>query len=375
MSRCRAGVLGATGLVGQQLLVLLAEHPWFEVTALAASARSAGKPYGEAVDWKLDAPLPQQFHDLVVKPVQPELECDFVFSVLDASVAGAVEEEFARAGHAVVSNSRNHRMDDDVPLLIPEVNPDHCVLIEHQRERRRGNGFIVTNPNCAATGLALALKPLDDAFGVRRVRVVTFQALSGAGSAGVSAGDILGNVIPFISGEEEKLEAEPRKILGRLEAGAIRPANFVVSAQCSRVPVAHGHLEAVSVEFAHPASPEAVREALASFAGEPQRRALPSAPAPPIIVREEDDRPQPRRDCHTSGRMAVVVGRIRPCPLGGIRFWLLSHNLVRGAAGAAVLNAELLAALGYLGCHAAWRRCCPRGAPWAWTRSKCCGTE
>jgi aspartate-semialdehyde dehydrogenase len=347
MNSFRVGVLGATGMVGQQIIHRLRAHPWFRVTALAASERSAGKSYAEAASWRISEPLPREIGVLPVQSLDEDLDCDFVFSALDSSVAGAAEENFARRGFPVISNSSNHRMDPDVPLIVPEVNPDHIALVEIQRARRGyTSGFIVTNPNCSAAGLVVALKPIDDAFGVEAVSVVTMQALSGAGYPGVASLDATDNVIPYISAEEEKLEAEPRKILGALQGHSIAPAEFRVGAQCHRVPVRHGHLEAVSLKLRKKASPEEITGALQEFRGEPQRLELPSAPAHPIEVREERDRPQPRLDRDAGGGMAVVVGRIRRCPLFDIRFVLLSHNLIRGAAGAAILNAEFLACAG-----------------------------
>jgi aspartate-semialdehyde dehydrogenase len=354
MNSFRVGVLGATGMVGQQILHRLRAHPWFRVTALAASERSAGKCYAEAASWRISEPLPREIGALAVQSLDEELDCDFVFSALDSSVAGRAEKDFARRGYPVISNSSNHRMDPDVPLIVPEVNPDHIALVEAQRTRRAyTTGFIVTNPNCSAAGLVVALKPIDDALGIEMVSVVTMQALSGAGYPGVASLDATDNVIPFISGEEDKLESEPRKILGTLRGDSIAPAEFRVAAQCHRVPVSHGHLEAVSLKLRTKASPEEIAGVLREFRGEPQRLELPSAPVHPIEVREERDRPQPRLDRDAGGGMAVVVGRIRRCPVFDIRFVLLSHNLVRGAAGAAILNAEFLACAGAMA---------PRGA-------------
>lgn len=349
MKRYRVGLLGATGAVGQQFVQLLADHPWFDLCELAASDRSCGKPYAEVVRWKMASPISSRVKDLVVKSLSPDLECDLVFSALDASVAGSAEEEFAHAGYPVISNSSNHRMDDDVPLLVPEVNPDHCTLIGIQKQQRDyDQGFILTNPNCSVAGLVLALKPLEDAFGIQQVSVVTLQAISGTGYPGIPARDIVENVIPYIKDEEEKIETESLKILGTLDGSTVQKARITISAQCHRVPVMDGHLEAVSVNLTKEASPAQVIDALQSFASEPQRLGLPSAPAPPILIREECDRPQPRIDRNAGKGMAVVVGRIRKCPVMSIRFSLLSHNLIRGAAGAAVLNAELLAHRGYL---------------------------
>ncbi len=347
--KLRAGVLGATGLVGQRLVHLLAAHPWFELTEVAASERSSGKSYGEAVRWHLDVPIPAAARNLVVKGLAPDLACDFVFSALDSSVAGPAEEEFARAGYPVVSNSKNHRMDPDVPLLIPEVNAAHLDAIAVQK-RNRGyeTGFIVTNPNCSTAGLVLVLKPLADAFGLEKIFAVTLQAISGAGYPGAAALDIHGNVVPFISGEEEKMESEPQKLLGRWDGTRFIEAGLGLSAHCNRVPVVDGHLECVSLSLKKIASLAEVREALRDFAVDAELAALPSAVRNPIVVLDEENRPQPRRDVAAGNGMAAVVGRIRECPLLDVKLTLLSHNLVRGAAGAALLNAELLAARGLL---------------------------
>jgi aspartate-semialdehyde dehydrogenase len=345
----KVGILGATGAVGQKMIACLAAHPWFRVSEVAASERSAGKSYADAVNWLQSTELSAEVGDLEVKPVRPGLDCDFVFSALDSSVAGPVEEEFARAGYPVISNSRNHRMEEDVPLVIPEVNPEHLNLIERQQEGRGfSTGFIVTNPNCSTVGLAMALRPLEDAFGVAQVLVTTMQALSGAGYPGVASLDAIDNLIPFINGEEEKVESEPLKILGRLRGDAVEFADIKISAQCNRVPVSDGHTESVSVKLKKRASATEVAEALASFTGEPQQLGLPSAPKNPILVREESDRPQPKRDRDAENGMAVSVGRIRSCQILDFKFTLLVHNTVRGAAGAAILNAELLADRGLL---------------------------
>ena len=345
--KIRAGVLGATGLVGQRLVSLLHNHPWFELTEVAASERSAGKSYGEAVRWHLDAPIPAAAANLVVKGLDPSLDCDFVFSALDSSVAGEAEESFASAGYPVVSNSRNHRMDSDVPLLIPEVNAAHLAAIPlQQKNRGYESGFIVTNPNCSTAGLVLVLKPLADAFGLEKIFVVTLQAISGAGYPGVASLDIQGNVVPFISGEEEKMEVEPQKLLGQWDGARFIDAGLGISAHCNRVPVADGHLECVSLSLKKIASLNEVREALRNFAVSSEMAALPTALRHPVIVLEDDARPQPRRDVNAGAGMAAVVGRVRECPLLDVKLTLLSHNLVRGAAGAALLNAELLAARG-----------------------------
>jgi aspartate-semialdehyde dehydrogenase len=349
VSRYAVGILGATGLVGQRLLERLSRHPWFEPRVLGASERSVGRPYGEAARWMLGAGPPPEVAALTVRPCEAEAfaECDLVLSGLDARVAREIEAAFARAGHAVVSNSSAFRMEEDVPLLVPEVNAAHLDLLDGQRART-GGGFVVTNPNCSVTGLALVLAPLHRAFGVRRVFVATLQALSGAGLEGPRGLEALDNVIPYIGGEEEKIEREIGKILGRVEAGRVRPADAVVSAHCHRVPTLDGHLEAVSVELARPATPAQAASVLRAFRGDTAERGLPSSPEAPIVVRDEPDRPQTRLDRDTHGGMAAVVGRIRPCPLTTLRFVVLSHNTVRGAAGGTLLNAELLAACGLL---------------------------
>lgn len=341
------GILGATGAVGQKFVKLLENHPWFEVTELAASDRSAGKPYQEATAWRQYTPIPKPLREKPVKSCEPNLDCKIVFSGLDASVAGEVEQAFARSGYTVVSNSKNHRMEDDVPLLVPEINADHLGLLKHQRERRGWAGAIVTNPNCSTIGLVMALAPLDRAFGVRRVIVTTMQAVSGAGFPGVPSIDILGNVVPFIGGEEEKLSIETVKILGKLNGDHIRFADCRISAHTNRVAVEDGHLECVSVEFDRKATPDEVAEALANFRSLPQELKLPSAPAQPVIVTDEKDRPQPRLDRDAGDGMSAVVGRIRPCEVFDIKFLVLSHNTIRGAAGAAILNAEVMKAQGY----------------------------
>jgi aspartate-semialdehyde dehydrogenase len=345
----RAGVLGSTGMVGQRLVQLLAGHPWFELTEVAASERSTGKKYFEAVKWHLNEPIPAAAANLVVKGLEPVLDCDFVFSALDSSVAGPAEEEFARAGYGVVSNSKNHRMDPDVPLLIPEVNASHLDAIPvQQKNRGYGSGFIVTNPNCSTAGLVLTLKPIADKFGLERIFVVTLQAVSGAGYPGVPSLDILGNVVPFISGEEEKMETEPQKLLGQWDGSRFVEAGLGISAHCNRVPVENGHLECVSASLKKVATLREVSEALSKFTVSDELAALPTAVKNPVVVLEEENRPQPRRDVNAGNGMAAVVGRVRECPLLDVKLTLLSHNLLRGAAGAALLNAELLAVRGYL---------------------------
>ena len=345
----RAGLLGATGMVGQRFVHMLANHPWFELADLAASERSSGKKYGDVVKWHLDSPIPEVARDLVVKDLAPNLDCDFVFSALDSSVAGPAEEDFARAGYPVLSNSKNHRMDPDVPLLIPEVNAAHLdAIAAQQKNRGYDGGFIVTNPNCSTAGLVLVLKPLADAFGLEKIFVVTMQAVSGAGYPGVASLDILGNVVPFISGEEEKMEEEPQKLLGKWDGSRFIDAGMGISAHCNRVPVRDGHMECVSLSLKKIASIHEVGEVLRDFAVDDELASLPTAVRNPIVVVDEDNRPQPRRDAGAGNGMAAVVGRIRECSLLDVKLALLSHNLVRGAAGAAILNAELLAVRGYL---------------------------
>jgi aspartate-semialdehyde dehydrogenase len=347
MQKIDVGILGATGTVGQQFIALLADHPWFRVSWLAASERSAGKRYGDLA-WRVPSALPPDVARLVVSPLDAvDKAPSLLFSALDSSVAGEAETAFAASGRLVVSNARNHRMDPLVPLLIPEVNPDHLSLLEDQRRARglKGTGGIVTNPNCSAINIAVVLAGLRQ-FDITRVVVTTLQALSGAGYPGVASLDALGNVIPYIGGgEEEKIETETRKLLGTYERGAgVRDAGFVVSATTTRVPVADGHTAVMSVELAAKPSIEEVNATLAAFSSEPQSRALPTAPAQPILVHAAQDRPQPRLDVHHGRGMTVHVGRVRPCPILGYKLVALGHNLVRGAAGAALLNAELIVA-------------------------------
>ncbi len=348
--KLRVGVLGATGAVGQRLVALLEDHPYFELAEVVASPRSQGRPYGQVVEWRLPSPLPPAAAQLLVRPLRPELDCQLVFSALDSAVAGAAEEEFAASGYPVVSNCRNHRMDADVPLVVPEVNPDHLQLLDAQRQGRGwSSGFILTNPNCSTIGAVMALKPLADSFGLRQVLVVTMQAISGAGHRGLDAHAVYDNVIPHIGGEEEKLESEPLKIMGRLSSGGVRPARFEISAQCNRVAVLDGHTESVFLRLERQATPADLEQAWRSFAGLPQKLGLPSAPARPLLVRSEPDRPQPRLDRDAERAMAVSLGRLRPWEPGGYKFSLVVHNAVRGAAGAALLNAELALATGRLG--------------------------
>lgn len=345
--RIPVAILGATGAVGQRMVSLLAGHPTLRLAEVAASERSQGKTYVEATRWILPGDVPEEARGLVVKAVDGPLESRLVLSALDASVADTVEPLQASRGRLVVSNTKSFRMRADVPLLVPEVNAGHLALLERQ-EWATGGGGIVTNPNCVVVGLAMALAPLHRAFGLEAVCVTTLQALSGAGYPGVPSLDAQGNVIPFIGGEEEKIEEEPGKILGRLEDGQVVPAVFPISVSVNRVPVRDGHTESVFVRLSRRASIGEIREALEGFAGEPQRLGLPSAPPRPIAVRDERDRPQPIRDVDAGNGMVVTVGRLRPDPFYDARFTLLVHNTVRGAAGAALLNAELLAATGRL---------------------------
>jgi aspartate-semialdehyde dehydrogenase len=346
--RYRVGVLGATGLVGQRLVERLHRHPWFGVSALAASERSAGSRYGECVRWRLGGEPPAWAADLRVRPCRPDAleDCDLVLSALDGRTGAEVEPAFRDAGISVVSNSAALRMHPDVPLLVPEINAGHLDLLAARRTP--GAGAVVTNPNCSVAGLVMALAPLHRAFGVRRVVVTTLQAVSGAGLGGPGALELVDNVLPFIEGEEEKIEREVQKILGVVEEGVIRPAPIDVSAHCHRVAVQDGHLEAVSIELERRAGPAEAAATLRRFRSDLAGLALPSAAGEPLVVREEPDRPQPRLDRDTGGGMSVVVGRVRDCPVLGLKLELLSHNAVRGAAGAALLNAELLAARGLL---------------------------
>ena len=338
-------VLGATGTVGQRFIQLLENHPWFFVAEVLASDQSAGKPYGDAVGsrWKLATRIPDRVAKLRVKAPGDTLKSPVLFSSLDASVAGELEDRYARAGHLVSSNSRNHRLDPLVPLLIPEVNRDHAELLD--RQKFGNGGGILTNPNCSTIVLVLALAPIHREFGVESLVVTTFQATSGAGYPGVPSLDILGNVIPYIAGEEPKMEAETNKILGRLGAKGVDPAGIAVSPTCHRVPVLDGHLLSVSVKLARRAT---LKQLVAAWGGfRPlQKLALPTAPAEPIQVRVEDDRPQPRLDVDRASGMGVTVGRVRSCPVLDWKFDALGHNTIRGAAGAAILNAELLAHAG-----------------------------
>ena len=333
-------------MVGQRFIQLLADHPQFEVTAVAASERSKGKTYREACSWRLTGEMPEAVRSMVVQSPEPPLDCDLVFSSLPGDMARATEGSFAAAGYPVISNSSAYRMDEDVPLLIPEVNHEHLGLIEKQNHS--SGGFIVTNPNCSTIMVALALAPLHAAFGISAVAATTLQALSGAGYPGVASLDILDNVLPYISSEEEKIESETTKILGRFNGERIELAPMAVSAQCHRVNVADGHMAAVRVKLARSAELKDLRASLEAFSSLPQELGLHSAPAQPIVVRDEVDRPQPKLDRDAGNGMTITVGRLLPDTVLDYRFVVLSHNTIRGAAGAAILNAELLIAQGRL---------------------------
>ena len=352
MKKLEVGILGATGMVGQRFVSLLEDHPWFEVAWLGASDRSAGKTYAEACNWRLRNPMPERARRLPVHECKPENHAgkipQLLFASLDSKVAGDVEKAFAHAGHVVVSNSGNHRMDPDVPLLIPEVNPDHLALVRAQSRERKWRGMIVTNPNCTVMGLAISLAPLDRVFGLDKVVMTSMQAVSGAGYPGVPSLDILGNVIPYIANEEEKVEREACKILGKLVDGHVQPGQFVVSAHCNRVFVEDGHTESISVSLKSKATVEDLVRVWRAFRALPQERDLPSAPKHPIVVRDEHDRPQPKFDLMAGNGMSTVIGRARVCPVLQFKYTALSHNTIRGAAGAALLNAELMKSEGYL---------------------------
>ena len=345
MSSIDVGILGATGVVGQQFVSRLSTHPWFRPTWLAASDRSEGKTYRAAAPWRLSTPIPADIAERTVEACVPGRAPKVVFSGLDASVAGEIEAAFAAAGHIVVSNARNFRMDPLVPLLIPEINAHHLSILSEQRASKGWPGAIVTNPNCSTIVLALALAPLQQ-FGLRAVLVSTMQAVSGAGYPGVPSLDILGNVVPFIGGEEEKMQSETQKILGT-DGGRV-PSDVVVSAHTNRVPVIDGHTMTVSADLTTKPDVEAVIAAMRDFRGRPQQLGLPTAPMPPIVVMPETNRPQPRLDVDLGGGMAVSVGRVRTCAVLHVKFVALGHNTVRGAAGAAILNAELMQAEGML---------------------------
>jgi len=343
------GILGATGIVGQRFIQMLEHHPWFEVAWMAASDRSEGKPYAEAARWRLKTAIPEKVGKMTVAPAKPDGAPKIIFAALDAGIARELEPQFAEAGCAVVSNSSALRMQADVPLVIPEVNSDHIRMIDKQAWRVKSGGFVVTNPNCSAIGLVLALAPLHRAFTLETVMAVTMQAVSGAGYPGVASLDILANVIPYIKNEEEKMEEETQKLLGVLKGSKVEPALFAMSAQCNRVAVEDGHTESISIRLKKKAKPEEIIAAWNEFRAEPQQLRLPSAPDQPIVYMLAPDRPQPRFDCDLGAGMTTAVGRLRKCNVLDWKFTVLSHNTIRGAAGAALLNAELLKAKGYLG--------------------------
>jgi aspartate-semialdehyde dehydrogenase len=341
------GILGGTGMVGQHFIRFLQGHPWFKLTWLGASDRSAGRKLKDATSWRLDGEMPASAAGITVSDSQPGNAPKLVFSAMDASVATEIERAFAAAGHVVVSNSRNHRMEIDVPLLVPEVNPSHLSLVHSQQRNRGWKGMIVTNPNCSTVVLTMALAPLAQ-FGIKGVLAATMQAVSGAGYPGVPSIDILANVIPFIGGEEEKMQEETQKILGGVANGKAAPLNARVSAHCNRVAVADGHTVNASVEFSSKPTLADVQNAIENFSGLPQERQLPSAPVKPLVYMRQQDRPQPRRDASRENGMSVFIGRLRECPVLDIKFVACGHNTIRGAAGAAVLNAELMASEGFL---------------------------
>jgi aspartate-semialdehyde dehydrogenase len=332
-------ILGATGSVGQKFIQLLDGHPYFEIKEVMASDKSAGKIYKDAVNWFLPTPIPETVADLKVEKCVPSKKTRFVFSGLDSAVAGKIESEFASAGYAVVSNAKNHRMDVDVPLLIPEVNAHHLELVKSQRFN---DGMIITNPNCSTIGLTMALKPLDDSFGIENINVVTMQAVSGAGFPGVSSLSIIDNIVPYIDGEEEKIASEPLKILGKLEKNSIIHKQFQISAQCNRVSVIDGHLESVQVKLKKKATKEKIINAWENYKSEPQILKLPTAPKKPLYYFDDPRYPQPRLNRDLENGMAVSIGRLQECPIFDYKFIVLSHNTMRGAAGGAVLCGELL---------------------------------
>lgn len=341
-------VLGATGAVGQRFVQLLVDHPWFEIAALAASERSAGRRYADVCNWVIPGDPPPAVGELVVSSLEPTVPARIIFSALPAAVAREVEPLFAQAGYIVCSNASAFRYEPDVPLIIPEVNADHLALVEQQRAERNWPGLIVTSPNCTTSGMVIPLKPLDRAFGLRKLFAVTMQAISGAGHPGVPSLDILGNIVPYIGGEEEKIEREARLLLGQVTDGRRSDADILVSAQANRVPVLDGHTICLSLGFIEPPTVQEAIAALTDFRGPAEVQDLPSAPERPILVRSELDRPQPRRDRDAEDGMAVTVGRVRQCPLLDLRLVSVSHNTLRGAASGSILNAELLVARGYL---------------------------
>lgn len=346
MEKIKVGILGCTGSVGQKFIQLLEEHPVFEIAELAASERSAGKSYREATKWMMDRPLNSRIAEMMVIKAGDKLESGVLFSALDSSVAGEIETLYAKAGHVVISNAKNHRFDKHVPLIIPEVNPDH---LEMTKDQKIGKGCIVTNPNCSTIGLVMALKPLHDKFGIEKINVVTMQAMSGAGYPGLSSMDIFDNVIPFIDGEEEKIETEPNKILGEyIQREVVKLAEIDIAAQCNRVNVIDGHLETVQIKFKEKPDKISIIQAWDYYIGEPQELGCYSAPTVPIHYFEEDNFPQPRLHRNIEKGMAVSVGRLRKCNHYDYKFVVMSHNTIRGAAGGTILIAELMEKKGML---------------------------
>ena len=349
MDKIPVAVLGATGAVGQRFVQLLADHPWFEISALTGSERTAGGIYQEVCRWVLDEDIPAGIGEMAISATDTSLPARILFSALPSRAARQVEPVLAEAGYIVCSNASAFRQEADVPLIIPEVNGDHLALLEYQRQNRGWPGLLVTSPNCTATGLVMPLKPLHDAFGVAQVFVTTLQAVSGAGHPGVPYLDIIDNIIPNIAGEAEKIQDETRLLLGRMDAGRRLPGGMDLSVQTNRVPVIDGHTVNMTIKFERPPSPEEAAEVLSAFRGPDPVPGLPSAPAEPILVRNEPDRPQPRRDRDASAGMSVTVGSIQPCPILDLRLISVVHNTLRGAASGSILNAELLVAQGYAG--------------------------
>ncbi len=344
MKKIPVAILGATGTVGQKFIYLLENHPTFEIIELVASPRSAGNRYADICSWKQDNPINKEIGEIVIKTIDDKLESKILFSGMDSSVAGEAETDYANRGHIIISNSKNHRMDKDVPIIIPEINPDHFEIIKKQPYK----GAIITNSNCASMFIAMVLAPLYKKFGIEWVQVATMQAISGAGYPGVSAMDILGNIIPYIGDEEDKVETESQKILGSIDNNQIKDADFIISAHCNRVPVFDGHTENLTIKFKKSPTVNEVKEALSTFKGIPQEKGLPFAPKNPIVVFEQNNRPQPARDANFDKGMVTSVGRIRKDTIGDIKMTIMGHNTIRGAAGAAILNAETFVALGYL---------------------------
>lgn len=348
MNKIPVAVLGATGIVGQRFIQMLADHPWFEIAALVGSERSAGRTYGEAANWVIAGDPPAGLFDMPVLALDADIPGRVAFSALPADIALEIEPQLAAAGFAVCSNASAYRMAPDVPVIIPEVNGDHIAMLEEQRKQRNWKGLLVTSPNCTTTGIVMALKPLHEAFQIDRFMAVSFQAISGAGYPGVSFLDASDNLIPYIVGEEDKMENESRLLLGSMVNGKRLPAQMRISAQANRAPVLHGHTICLSVGFKHKPSPEAALEILAAYRGPELAWNLPTAPARPVIVSTEPDRPQPRRDRDAENGMVCTVGRVRPCPLLDLKLVSVIHNAIRGAAGGSILNAELLVAGGYI---------------------------